>query len=395
MGGEPSRELLARAGRAEPADGEIPLASPAAGPRAALTLLSRGSPLVATDEQRRRLAALPLPGADGAPAEFDRSLAGCGRGALEPARLEIFQINLGKLCNMTCRHCHVDAGPDRTAENMDRATVDLCLAALDRTQCTTVDVTGGAPELNPHFEYLVDACVARGKRVLDRCNLTVLLLPRFRHLPGWLGERGVEIVCSLPHHRMRNTDAQRGEGAFDKSIEALRRLNAAGYGKGDPERVLTLVSNPAGAWLAADQSALEQEWRESLERRFGVAFDRLIALNNMPISRYLEWLEESGNFEAVLAAAGRFLQPGGGRRPDVPQHDLDCLGRPRLRLRLQPDARPRGGARGRPDARRRLRPRAAGAPAHRHRAPLLRLHRRRRQLLRRGDRAGRLTGRGT
>ncbi len=300
MDGVPSRELLARAERAEPADGEIPLASPAAGPRAALTLLSRGSPLVATDEQRRRLAALPLPGADGLPAEFDRSLAGCGRGALEPARLEIFQINLGKLCNMTCRHCHVDAGPDRTAENMDRATVDLCLAALDRTGCSTVDVTGGAPELNPHFEYLVDACVARGRRVLDRCNLTVLLLPRFRHLPGWLGERGVEIVCSLPHHRMRNTDAQRGEGAFDKSIEALRRLNAAGYGQGDPERVLTLVSNPAGAWLAADQSALEQEWRESLERRFGVAFDRLIALNNMPIARYLEWLEESGNFEAYL-----------------------------------------------------------------------------------------------
>jgi radical SAM/Cys-rich protein len=294
-----SGENPARAAPLEPGE-EIPLESPAAGPRAALTLLRRGSPLVATTEQRRRLAALDLPGPDGAPADFDRSLAACGWEHFEPARLEIFQVNLGKLCNMTCRHCHVDAGPDRTRENMDRATVDLCLAALDRTACTTVDVTGGAPELNPSFEYLVEACVGRGKKVMDRCNLTVLLLPRYRHLPAWLAERGVEVVCSLPHHRMRNTDAQRGEGAFDKSIQALRRLNAAGYGQGDPERVLTLVSNPAGAYLAADQGALELEWKESLERRFGVSFDRLIALNNMPIARYLEWLEDSGNLDDYL-----------------------------------------------------------------------------------------------
>jgi len=184
---------------------------------------------------------------------------------------------------------------------MDRATVDLCLAALDRTGATTVDLTGGAPELNPNFEYLVDACVARGKRVLDRCNLTVLLLARCRHLPGFLAERGVEVVCSLPHHRMRSTDAQRGDGAFAKSIAALRLLNAAGYGQGDPRRVLTLVSNPAGAFLAADQRELEREWKESLERAHGVAFDRLIALNNMPIARYLEWLETSGNLERYLA----------------------------------------------------------------------------------------------
>lgn len=291
MSGEPARA-------AEPADSgpEDGLDAPA-GPRATLTLLRRASPLADPREQLRRLAALPLAAPDGAPAAFDRTLAACGWAELSPAPLEIFQINLGRLCNMTCRHCHVDAGPDRVAENMDRATVELCLAALDRTRCHTVDLTGGAPELNPHFAFLVEECVRRGLHVIDRCNLTVLLLPRFRDLPAWLAERGVEVVCSLPHHRMRNTDAQRGDGTFERSLEALRRLNAAGYGQGDPRRVLTLVSNPAGAFLAGDQRAMQQEWRESLARHHGVAFDRLIALNNMPIARYLEWLETSGNLE--------------------------------------------------------------------------------------------------
>jgi radical SAM/Cys-rich protein len=273
------------------------LDGPEAGPKAALSLLRRGSPLAAPAAQLARLAALPLAAPEGGPAEFERTLAAHGLPPLAPGALEIFQINLGKLCNMTCRHCHVDAGPDRVAENMDRATVELCLAALDRTRCTTVDLTGGAPELNPHFAFLVDACVARGVHVIDRCNLTVLLLPRFRDLPAWLAERGVEVVCSLPHHRLRSTDAQRGDGTFERSIEALRRLNAAGYGQGDPRRVLTLVSNPAGAFLAGDERAMQKEWRESLERHQGVAFDRLIALNNMPIARYLEWLETSGNLE--------------------------------------------------------------------------------------------------
>lgn len=289
------------AGEPAPLDGVAELATPAAGPKAASSLVHRGSPLAAPAEQLRRLDALPLVDAEGRPAVFDRTLAACGWPELAPAALEIFQINLGKLCNMTCRHCHVDAGPDRVTENMDRATVELCLAALDRTPCHTVDLTGGAPELNPHFAFLVDECARRGLHVIDRCNLTVLLLPRFRDLPAWLGERGVEVVCSLPHHRMRNTDAQRGDGTFERSIDALRRLNAAGYGQGDPRRVLTLVSNPAGAFLAGDQRAMQKEWRESLERHHGVAFDRLIALNNMPIARYLDWLETSGNLESYAA----------------------------------------------------------------------------------------------
>jgi radical SAM/Cys-rich protein len=271
------------------------------GPRATGTLLSRRSPLAAPEEQLRRIAQVVIAGCDGSPLDFTRELAARDRTPLRPARPEVFQINLGKLCNMSCRHCHVDAGPDRVAENMDRETVDLCLRALDRSGCHTVDLTGGAPELNPHFEYLVDQAVARGKQVLDRSNLTILLLPRFAHLPAWLGERGVEIVASLPHVRARNTDAQRGEGTFERSIVALRLLNRAGYGQGDPRRRLTLVTNPAGAFLPGAQAALEREWKRDLHRLHGVTFDRLFALNNMPIARYLDWLIERDNLEGYLA----------------------------------------------------------------------------------------------
>ena len=206
------------------------LATPAAGPKGTRSLRARGSPLAPPAAQLRLLGTLPLTGGD-----FGAAIRACGWAELRPGPLEIFQINVGRLCNMTCRHCHVDAGPDRVAENMDRETMDLCLAALDRTTAHTVDITGGAPELNPHFRYLVDQSVARGKHVIDRCNLTILLLPRCADLPEWLAERGVEVVCSLPHYRRLNTDAQRGEGTFDRSIEALKRLNAAGYGRGDPQ----------------------------------------------------------------------------------------------------------------------------------------------------------------
>ena len=135
---------------------------------------------------------------------------------------------------------------------------------------------------------------------MDRCNLTILTLQRYAHLPEWLGERGVEVVASLPHHRKPNTDAQRGEGTFDRSIEALRALNAVGYGQGDPRRRLTLMHNPSGAWLPGAQASMEREWKASLERAHGVRFDRLIALNNMPISRFLEWLVASGNLDTYM-----------------------------------------------------------------------------------------------
>ena len=284
---------------------ELDLASAESGPQRTQTLQARGSALASPGEQLRLLNSLPLAGES-----FDAALAESGCPDLRPARLDVFQINIGRLCNMTCRHCHVDAGPDRVAENMDRETIDLCLAALDRTTAHTVDITGGAPELNPHFRPLVDQCLARGKQVMDRCNLTVLLLPRFADLPEWFAARGVEVVCSLPHYRKRNTDAQRGDGTYEKSIEALRRLNAAGYGRGDRHRRLTLVTNPGGAFLAPPQAATEREWRAGLARNHGVSFDRLIALNNMPIGRFLEWLQESGNLQAYTELLTQSFNPG-------------------------------------------------------------------------------------
>jgi len=278
---------------------EIALESPAAGSKPTPSLHRRRSPLASPPYQISTLAAVDLSSLPHQ-GNFAATLAAHGWQTFQPAKLEIFQINVGKLCNMTCRHCHVDAGPDRSQENMDRQTIDACLRALDLTDAHTVDITGGAPELNPHFRYLVDQCVARGKQVSDRCNLTVLLLPKMQDLPEWLAERGVEVVCSLPHYRPHNTDAQRGEGAFEQSIQALRRLNAAGYGQGNPNRRLTLVSNPVGAFLACGQAKLEQEWKTNLAKDFGIHFDRLISLNNMPISRFLEWLEQSGNLQPYL-----------------------------------------------------------------------------------------------
>jgi radical SAM/Cys-rich protein len=183
---------------------------------------------------------------------------------------------------------------------MSRATVEAGLRAFDQTDADIVDLTGGAPELHPDFRYVVESVSARGKHVIDRCNLSVLLLPRNEGLAGWLGEHGVEIVASLPHYRQRSTDAQRGDGAFEKSIEALHLLNSVGYGKGDPRRQLSLMMNPAGAFLAPKQSDVEAEWKDALERDFGITFDRLLALNNMPISRFLEWLVDSGNLDDYM-----------------------------------------------------------------------------------------------
>ncbi len=268
-------------------------------PQPAQTLSRRRSPLAAAAYQQQILATLDLSQLPHN-GDFDPTIAAHGWSQLKPTALEIFQINIGKLCNMTCQHCHVDAGPDRTKENMDRETIDLCLAALDQTNAHTVDITGGAPELNPHFRYLVDECVRRGKQVIDRCNLTVLLLPGKQDLPQWLAERGVEIVCSLPHYRRINTDKQRGQGTYEQSITALKQLNLVGYGQGDPQRQLTLVSNPVGAFLASGQAKLEQEWKAGLLQHQGVTFDRLITINNMPISRYLEWLEQSGNLQDYM-----------------------------------------------------------------------------------------------
>lgn len=268
----------------------------AATPRASTSLQRRHSPLASTAAQLRTLDGVPLT-KDGKALQFEQLLPG---GALHAAKLDIFQVNLGKLCNMACKHCHVDAGPDRTDAMMSDEIADLVIDAIKRSGAGTVDITGGAPELHPRFRDMVEAAVQSGKHVMDRCNLTILLVPRSSGLIEWFAERNVEVVASLPHYRRPNTDSQRGQGVFEKSMTALRLLNQAGYGKGDPKRRLTLVSNPSGAFLGASQATLESEWRQSLQREHGVTFDRLFVLNNMPISRFLEWLEQSGNLEAYM-----------------------------------------------------------------------------------------------
>jgi radical SAM/Cys-rich protein len=286
----------------------IDLFSSEAGPKRATTLVSRRAPLASTKQQLSVLNALEISSPAGG-GDFEEDLRNAGWNQLSPAALEIFQINLGKLCNMTCRHCHVDAGPDRVHENMDSETVEACLVALDRSGAHTVDLTGGAPELHPRFRYLVSECSSRGKQVIDRCNLTVLLLPKFRDLPEFLADHGVEVVCSLPHYRKLNTDAQRGDGTFEKSILALRRLNDVGYGMGDPGRCLTLMHNPAGAFLPGSQGSLEGEWKAALAHNHGVHFDRLISLNNMPISRFLEWLIEKDQLQQYMQRLTNAFNP--------------------------------------------------------------------------------------
>lgn len=232
--------------------------------------------------------------------EFGDAAASAGHWPIVPAPITTLQINVGKLCNQTCRHCHVDAGPDRR-EVMTRETMEWCLRALDASDTiTTVDITGGAPELNPEFRWLVEQARARGRHVMDRCNLTVLTTPSHAGLPAFFASHGVEVVASLPHYRATGTDAQRGAGVYEKSIAALKMLNAAGYGDGRSGLRLVLVANPVGAFLPPPQASLEAEWKRELLRLHGVRFDALYCIANMPISRYLDWLIESGNLEGYM-----------------------------------------------------------------------------------------------
>jgi radical SAM/Cys-rich protein len=257
------------------------------------SLAFRRLPLANPDVQQEALGRLPLA------CEFEEAVARSGQWPLQPARLEVLQINVGKLCNQTCRHCHVDAGPDRR-EVMTRETMALCLDALDQSSIPTVDITGGAPELNPNFRWLVAECRARGRHVIDRCNLTVLELASQQDLAAFLADHQVEVVCSLPHYRAPNTDRQRGAGVYEKSIAALRRLNAVGYGSGTSGLRLVLVTNPVGAFLPGSQASLEGEWKRELWRLHEIRFDALYTIANMPISRFLEWLIDSGNLEGYM-----------------------------------------------------------------------------------------------
>ncbi len=268
----------------------------------ALTLLGRNNPLASSAAQLRLLdQSIVSP-------PFDLRLTQAGLFPLHATGITIFQINVGKLCNQTCRHCHVDAGPDRV-EIMSRETAEQCVAALANTDIPTIDITGGAPELNPNFRWLVKRARDLGRHVMDRCNLSVLLLPSQADLTEFLASHGVEIIASLPSYRAGQTDAQRGDGIFEKSIEALRLLNRFGYGRPNSGLLLNLVYNPVGAFLPPKQEATEAQFKKQLHAQYGIEFNRLYTITNMPISRFLEFLMESGNYDQYMTRLANAFNP--------------------------------------------------------------------------------------
>ncbi len=219
--------------------------------------------------------------------------------AIRRKRLDTLQVNLGYKCNQTCVHCHVNAGPTRT-EMMSRETVFEVIAFLKASGVKTLDVTGGAPELSPYFRMLVLAARDLGVHVLDRCNLTILEQPGQENLAQFLADHAVEVVASLPCYLEENVDRQRGKGVFDASIRGLRQLNALGYGRPDSKLALNLVYNPQGAALPPAQAKLEQDYQRHLQSRYGVAFNRLYVLTNMPIQRFGSMLISKGQFEDYM-----------------------------------------------------------------------------------------------
>jgi radical SAM/Cys-rich protein len=259
----------------------------------ALSLLRQGHPL---SDPRRQLEVLE---SGGRCAPFAGTLKEHGLGPLRSEGISVLQINVGKLCNQSCRHCHVDAGPDRR-EVMGHDTMRACLDLAARARVPTIDITGGAPELNPHFRWLVAEARGIGAHVIDRCNLTVLLTSGQQDLPEFLSGHRVEVVASLPCYQAENTDAQRGEGVYARSIEALRRLNQVGYGRPGTGLTLTLVYNPVGPALPPSQADLEAAYRRELAARHGIEFTRLFTITNMPISRFLDDLVRAGRFEQYM-----------------------------------------------------------------------------------------------
>jgi radical SAM/Cys-rich protein len=218
----------------------------------------------------------------------------------KPVGLEIFQVNLGKLCNQACKHCHVDAGPNRT-EIMDRQTMELCLKVVKENNIPVVDITGGAPEMNPNFRWFVKACRELGKRVIVRCNLTIIFeADEYLDLPSFFAEMQVEVVSSLPFYDATRTDKVRGKGVFDASIKGLQMLNDLGYGKPQSNLILDLVYNPAGAFLPASQQLLEKEFKDHLLKEHGIVFNNLFTITNMPICRFLDYLLRSENYVSYI-----------------------------------------------------------------------------------------------
>ena len=232
---------------------------------------------------------------------FQQQLEASNLFPLKPTQIEIFQVNIGKMCNQVCRHCHVDAGPDRK-EIMTKEIMQQCINVLKQNpQLITVDITGGAPEMNPGFEWFVAEIAKLNRHIIVRCNLTIILAnKKYFHLPEFYKQHHAEVVSSLPFYTQDRTDRQRGNGVFEDSIKALKMLNEVGYGKEDSGLVLNLVYNPAGAFLPSSQPSLEKEYKQALKSKFNIDFNNLYVITNMPISRYLDYLLNSGNYEKYM-----------------------------------------------------------------------------------------------
>jgi radical SAM/Cys-rich protein len=248
---------------------------------------------------------------------FAKHLDASGLAPLRRARVTTLQLNIGLRCNLACHHCHVESGPKRS-ERLDRRGVERILEVLERNpDVLTLDITGGAPEMHPDFRDLVRGARRLGRRVIDRCNLTILFEPGQQDTAGFLADQGVEVVASLPCYSLENVEKQRGRGVFDASIEALRELNAQGYARPDSGLRLDLVYNPVGAFLPPCQAQLEADYRERLGNEFGIVFDRLLTITNMPIKRFAHELHRDGEYEAYMALLVNHFNPA-----NVP--DLMC-----------------------------------------------------------------------
>lgn len=232
---------------------------------------------------------------------FKQKLAETNQFPLQPNKLEIFQVNVGYMCNQVCAHCHVDAGPDRK-EIMTQETMQLCLDKLKESGATTLDLTGGAPEMNPNFRWFVEEASKIGVQdFIVRSNLTILRAnKKYYDLPEFFKKHNVHVVSSLPFYKRGKTDKQRGDGVFDASIEALKELNKVGYGVAGSGLQLDLVFNPSGAFLPGNQAELEAEFKAALHEDFGITFNSLFAITNLPVSRFLEFLVASENYEDYM-----------------------------------------------------------------------------------------------
>jgi radical SAM/Cys-rich protein len=232
---------------------------------------------------------------------FAKKIKETGQFPLRPKKLEVLQINLGYMCNQVCEHCHVDAGPDRK-EIMTKETMFQCLEVIKNTNATTLDLTGGAPEMNPNFRWFVDEASKAGiKDFIVRSNLTIIRAnKKYYDLPEFFKKHNIHVVSSMPHWTRGKTDKQRGTGVFDKSIKALQDLNSLGYGMPNSNLKLDLVYNPSGAFLPGDQMSMERDFKNALLEDFGIQFHNLFAITNLPVSRFLDYLIASDNYEDYM-----------------------------------------------------------------------------------------------